>query len=200
MWDEPRQLPPLDLLAAVWQATMTRFYAQRELAERSTARYSPTAQQRLQQDYASSRLYYVYPAAPGIGSVRHPEGIVHRVDVSIRSCSCLMFQERAMPCAHVFALLLHQGTDPYSYIDQAYTIEAYRTQYAVPLLPILTSELEQSSGCDAPAHVTQRGRPPKKRRRRAHEGNTQGSTTCGHCGQAGHNRRTCRNAPVSTSA
>jgi hypothetical protein len=94
-----------------------------------------------------------------------------------------------------------------------YSITTYRNTYKFPMDPIrledfrdiqlyITDDTYRSDGvfaeqvklvATAPNLSQLRGRPKKRRIRKATEGKPKRQLKCGHCKQVGHNRRACRN-------
>jgi hypothetical protein len=89
---------------------------------------------------------------------------------------------------------LWQADDLYNYVHEWYSIEYYRAAYSRHMHLIREEDLGQEySKSEAPILAKQRGRP-KKRRYEQGERAMRRRVVCGHCGQDGHNRRSCRNA------
>ena len=132
-------------------------------------------------------------AEKGLAQVYIPGGSAHIIDLKEKSCSCGEFQEYLIPCRHAVAVCLWQTEDPYKYVDEWYSIEYYRRTYAQHMHPIREEDLvDDYSDCEAPELTQQKGRPKKRRMRRGKKKSKR--NVCGHCGQKGHNRRSCRNA------
>lgn len=68
----------------------------------------------------------------------HGQGIVYMgnlrfyVDLRLKVCSCMKFQEMGYPCSHACALIMKIGGHPYSYIDETYSVDTL-TQMFKPL-------------------------------------------------------------------
>ncbi|OAG31928.1 hypothetical protein NEDG_00403 [Nematocida displodere] len=65
----------------------------------------------------------------------HGQGIVYSgnlrfyVDLRLRVCSCMKFQEMNYPCSHACALITKIGSHPYAYIDEIYSVDTLTHMY-----------------------------------------------------------------------
>ncbi|KAI5181868.1 hypothetical protein NEOKW01_2024 [Nematocida sp. AWRm80] len=65
----------------------------------------------------------------------HGQGIVYvnnlrfYVDLRLKVCSCMKFQEMNYPCSHACALIFKIGGHPYSYIHEMYSIDTLAQMY-----------------------------------------------------------------------
>ena len=148
------------------------------------------AQQQLQKGYSQAHRYVVNSADKGLAKVYTPGSPSYVVDLQEKECSCGKFQKFLIPCCHTIAICLSQAEDPYNYIDNWYSLEYYQLTYSRHMTPIREEDLvEEWSDSEAPILAKQRGQPKKKRFRQG-EGSKR-SMFCEHCGQKGHNRRSC---------
>jgi hypothetical protein len=150
------------------------------------------AAKRLQANWQEARRYKVDSAKKGLAQVYIPNGKSYIVDLKERDYSCGKFQEYLISCQYAIAACIWEGEDPYSYTHNWYSIQNYQNTYSWHMHPIHEEDLEESSECKAPELVKQRGRPKKTRHRRQEKNGH--SYICSHCGQAGHNRHSCRSA------
>jgi MuDR family transposase/SWIM zinc finger len=92
------------------------------------------------------------------GIVRYG-GFRFYVDLKLRVCSCMRFQELLIPCSHACALISKVGSHPYSLIDDIYSIEWLGRMFSVDVNPIVNEPMrcaeERASGRRGP------GRPRK---------------------------------------
>jgi SWIM zinc finger len=149
------------------------------------------AAKRLHSNWQEARRYKVDSAKKGLAQIYILNGNSYIVDLKERDCSCGEFQEYLIPCQHAIAACIWEGEDPYSYTHHWYSIENYQLTYSWHIHPIREEDLvEENSECGAPELAKQRGWPKKTRLRRREKGGC--SHICSHCGQAGHNWRSCR--------
>jgi hypothetical protein len=83
-----------------------------------------------------------------VGSYKNP-GRTYQVDMGRLHCECKRPEISGHPCAHIFAVGLKGGKDPYKYMNTADTMHGYRKQYcdAVRLSPPETGADEDASAC-----------------------------------------------------
>ena len=147
----------------------------------------------LDTNYQKARYFKVTSALDGLAQIYIPNGISYIVNLTEHTCTCGEFQEFLIPYCHAIVVCLWQTIDPYLYIHEWYSVDYYRQIYSCFMHPIWEEDLiEEFDNCIAPKLAKQKGRPKKQRIRR----NDSESRTviCGHCKQAGHNRRSCRHA------
>ena len=193
-WLVARRLPPLQLLNHLWTTMMAKFYIRYHSTFR-TPRITNACYQYLQQQITQSRAYYVIPSdnnqAMVIASKDGHQRIVNLID---KTCTCLDFQDRGIPCRHACAVCTQYCRNAEDYIDSTiYSVSTYRSTYERPLPPFLSDNLSTDDNCKAPNQLTLRGRPPTKRKRRDEQHRTR-INKCSYCHSSEHNRRTCRQA------
>ncbi|XP_019230294.1 PREDICTED: uncharacterized protein LOC109211242 [Nicotiana attenuata] len=119
-----------------------------------------------------------------------------------RKCICGRFQVDELPCPHAWAVLKSKFLMPEDYFSNYYKPNSVVMTYDVPVYP-----LPDRNDWNIPAHVAEEvvlppkwkrppGRPKKKRDKPFSELlQPKNQHSCSICGQGGHNKRTCRNAP-----
>ncbi|XP_071724502.1 uncharacterized protein [Rutidosis leptorrhynchoides] len=60
----------------------------------------------------------------------------HVVNVSDRSCTCMLWKERGLPCRHALAVFLVTGKNPYEFCSGYFSADAYRSTYAESIHPV----------------------------------------------------------------
>ena len=154
----------------------------------------------LDKEYIESRRFFVYESVGGRYQVMIPDGESHIVHLEKKTCTCGVFQDRLLPCRHVISACRHRTDDPYTYVDGYYSRLTYVYTYQMGMLPIRKEDfdldvLDAAEGvCGPPILAKQRGRPKKRRFRRKEEDGRDTRKKCTHCGERGHNRRSCKNA------
>jgi predicted nucleic acid-binding Zn finger protein len=157
-------------------------------------RITDYAQDKLDTSYQHACRYHIESTLDGLAQAYVPNGTTHIVNLRQRSCTCGEFQEHQLPCRHAIAVCLAQAHDPYDYVHTYYSVDFYSKTYEKHMQPIREEDLvDEFSDCEAPILTKQRGQP-KKRRYRHDEAPNRCQVVCGHCGEQGHNRRSCRNA------
>ena len=131
------------------------------------------------------------------------------------TCTCCFIDDYNMLCKHAVAVLQHIRENPSNFKSMVhwYSIATYRNTYQYPMDPIRLEDFKdlkvytQDSEyrdddpfaqqveviATAPRLAQLRGRPKKRRIRKATKGKPKRQLKCGYCKQVGHNRRGCRN-------
>nr|XP_016472825.1 PREDICTED: uncharacterized protein LOC107794808 [Nicotiana tabacum] len=119
-----------------------------------------------------------------------------------RKCVCGRFQIDELSCPHAWAVLKSKFLMPEEYCSSYYKPSTIVMTYDVPVYP-----LPDKNDWNIPEHVAEEvvlppkwkrppGRPKKKRDKNLSELLLpKNQHSCSICGQRGHNKRTCRNAP-----
>ena len=119
----------------------------------------------------------------------------HSTAVSLRDrkCSCRKWEVHGLPCKHACAAIMQTNTSVHSYVDDYFTVEAYRRSYAESIYPIPDSDKPCDDNRDLQIRppITKK-RPDRPRRRRIEsQGVEVRDLHCSRCHEAGHNRRSC---------
>lgn len=134
------------------------------------------------------------------------------VDVVSKNCTCRKWELTGMPCKHAVAAIwdmemnnLHPGS-PESWVHESYWLSTWKNVYGYKINPVNGRNMWFKSQCPStlipPKHMTQVGRPTKKRKMSAGELSEKmakdgklsrlGKTvTCGKCKKQGHNKKSC---------
>ena len=142
------------------------------------------------------------PAGVGVFQVLVRE-YHHIVDLTAKTCDCRRWQLTSIPCRHAVSYLRHERITPESVLQSCYSLEAYNNAYAHSIWPC--KDKSQWEKVDAPqvlppVYEKRVGRPPKARKKQAHEvpGKNGPRLTrhgvtihCKHCSEAGHNSVGC---------
>nr|XP_016443134.1 PREDICTED: uncharacterized protein LOC107768515 [Nicotiana tabacum] len=119
-----------------------------------------------------------------------------------RKCVCGRFQVDELPCPHTWSVLKSKFLMPEEYCSNYYKPNTIVMTYDLQVYP-----LPDRNDWNIPEHVTEEvvlppkwkrplGRPKKKRDKTLSELlQPKNQHSCSICGQVGHNKRTCRNAP-----
>ncbi|KAG8499394.1 hypothetical protein CXB51_005973 [Gossypium anomalum] len=130
----------------------------------------------------------------------------YTVDLSQRICSCRSWQISGIPCSHACAAMYHLRLQPDEYLHEYYHIDTYKKAYSFPMQPINGLHDCEKTGIQPVLPPIERKMPgrPKKNRRMAkdepkklkpgHLSRKGLLMTCTHCGQHGHNKRSCTNS------
>uniref|UniRef100_A0A1S4CSW8 SWIM-type domain-containing protein n=1 Tax=Nicotiana tabacum TaxID=4097 RepID=A0A1S4CSW8_TOBAC len=145
--------------------------------------------------------YTVVPSTEYLHTV-NDGGRNYTVCLLERKCVCGRFQIDELSCPHAWAVLKSKFLMPEEYCSSYYKPSTIVMTYDVPVYP-----LPDKNDWNIPEHVAEEvvlppkwkrppGRPKKKRDKNLSELLLpKNQHSCSICGQGGHNKRTCRNAP-----
>lgn len=119
-----------------------------------------------------------------------------------KSCSCNEWDMTGIPCVHACAGLLQDNKNPYTYVDNYYSVEAYKKAYEGVIMPMPNQANWVKTNSDPllpPHRKIAPGRPKKVRRKAPLEDLHVGKLSkiglpihCSHCGHIDHNARSCK--------
>ena len=215
---EAREKPILAMFEQIRHQLMAWFTARRTLEDKTHGLLVAKAANQLQVITNNrARRYRSEASIPGVlFEVKSLE--THRnyiVNLAQQTCTCSIWQSSGYPCGHAISILLDQKEDPQRYVKPSFTIAAYKKIYEQGLLPLdlanvngdaihspptVVSDDEDSESEDdsvlPPSTRRPPGRPRKRRIRGQHDEVDRQKRVfrCSRCGEAGHSRRTCREA------
>ena len=116
------------------------------------------------------------------------------------SCTCRDWDVRGIPCKHALVAITSARKEIYDYCDQYFKTVNYRAAYDDFVRPMRGREywirLETDAIVYPPLAQLQAGR--RKTTLKESKDNGKKKRKCSSCGALGHNKCTCRYAPVST--
>lgn len=150
-WLPARDIPALYSMLSIWNTLGEKCY-QRQRKTQPTGRLTNSAWKHIKSEEAESSRYKLINSTQGIAHVSTPSGAAHIVNFLERTCTCLEFQDRKLPCRHAMAVCKEQTLDPKDYTSQLYSVNTYRNIYSddYALEPIRIEDLKPSSFCRAP--------------------------------------------------
>ena len=200
---EARELPILSMFEKIKCQLMTRHYNKRkELENEMTSSFCPKIRKKLAKNAEFANVCYALPAGVGVFQVLVRE-YHHIVDLTAKTCDCRRWQLTSIPCRHAVSYLRHERITPESVLQSCYSLEAYNNAYAHSIWPCKDkSQWEKVDAAQVllPIYEKRVGRPPKARKKQAHEvpGKNGPRLTrhgvtihCKHCSEAGHNSAGC---------
>ena len=201
---EARELPILTMIQKIKSQLMVRHYnKQKDLAEKWLGMaICPKIRKKLDRHAEFSNTCYPVPSGNGIFEV-HDREWHYVVDLFGKHCECRRWQLTGIPCSHAISCLKHERIPENSVLPNCYSIDAFKNAYGCNIFPCSEKSSWENVGgpeVQPPKYEKKVGRPPKARRRAAHE--VQGPNGprlskygviihCSHCGQAGHNSASC---------
>lgn len=136
----------------------------------------------------------------------------HIMDLTAKTCDCRRWQLTGIPCCHAVSCLRHERIAPESVLPNCYSLDAYNSAYAYNIWPCRDkSQWEKIDAQEVlpPVYEKRVGRPPKARKKQAHEVPGKNGPRlsrhgvamhCSHCKEAGHNSAGCNLKRMGFSA
>jgi len=201
---EARELPILSMLQRIKGQLMARHYnKQKEVQEKwGGMLICPKIRKKLARHAEMANTCYVIPSGSGVFEV-HDREWQFNVDIGGRHCDCKRWSLTGIPCSHAISCLRHERIPEESVLPWCYSTEAFKKAYGCYIHPCNDKSTWEKVGgpqVQPPVYEKRVGRPPKARRKAAHEvGGPNGprltkhgvTMHCSHCGEPGHNSATC---------
>lgn len=148
-WLDIRSLPALQLLSQLWTTMMVKFY-ERYHRQQKTSRLTDYAYKFLHGQGTIGRNYI--PSDDDQGMVISGKDGHHRiVNLALKTCTCLEFQDQGIPCRHACAMCTEYYHDAEQSVDMTvYSLQTYRETYERSLAPFLSEELSSDDDSGAP--------------------------------------------------
>lgn len=191
-WLPARDLPAVPLLGWIWNHVMNLFFERRGKTFKNN-RLTDLATNWLEKEKGASATYRVLSSTMQRAVVEAPSGGQHIVEMDARTCTCLEFQDRKLPCKHAIAVCKEHNLEPEDYVSIIYSVEEYRSTYQGALPPVMM-DVPLSDTCLAPfLGQKKKGRNKKKRIRREElvRKAIKKVVRCSLCKSPHHNKRTC---------
>jgi hypothetical protein len=173
---EARRLPWLFALDLLWHHTMETFYKRYEQGRKDYDDYQVYSDTRFYSHYwdrerADAGRYEVQPTSRAHGTALVKIGQnsrkAYKVNIQERTCDCLAWQDRRVPCRHAFAAIEFFGAEAEDYAYNFTTTEAYEFIYRGTLHPCPIDQLSPNEKILPPIPSSKKkGRPKATRYRR----------------------------------
>jgi hypothetical protein len=203
-----RLLLPFGFFQSYMTKFMTESWNRRQMAKQWTKEgqlLTKYAHDLLGEEQSKAAYYNAVPSDDNLVFVHNTRGrtiVNRRVDLTSRSCTCIMFDQHGIPCHHFIAALEYHGKseEMFSSVDHYYTTESFLTLYGAsesnPIELVLSEQLTTNLNDHPPPIVSKPGRTKQRRYPSSgdpshHVGRLQRLPKCGSCGQSGHNKRSC---------
>lgn len=206
---DARYKPIIDMLEDIRNGVKERLERRRKVVEKWQGEYCPRILTRLEKNIDEHRCFcttyngnYKFEVRMGL------DGYV--VDTQARSCSCRMWELSGIPCSHAVSAIYYLNDDPRKYIDSSLMVDKCKQAYGECMSSMNGRNLwprDETDPIRPPPKRRMPGRPQKARRKGLNEETRKvGSTVkliekgremhCTNCKQLGHNKRSCKTAPV----
>ena len=155
-WLAARDMPALHLLKKIWEDTMNIMFTRQTRKFKSGNRVTDLAWNHIQQAKENSRRYTTSSSTgtEAMVTVYHTEGTQHIVCLKSeeRQCTCLELQDLRLPCRHCIAICKEHNLEPENYVDEIYSVNAYRQTYNPQdaMHCVRMEEIKADPNCKAP--------------------------------------------------
>ncbi|XP_071690280.1 uncharacterized protein [Rutidosis leptorrhynchoides] len=131
-----RSQPVLDLLDAIREKFMVRFYNERKLVEKWNGTLVPMAKSYINNISKNLGEYEVLRSSDNRAQVKF-KGRQWEVVLNERTCTCRVWQVKGLPCKHAAAFIASIRDSLDKHVDQYFTIEKFKEAYALEISPML---------------------------------------------------------------
>ena len=206
---EARDQPIISMMEAIREYLMERIQKRRAAMKKYKLDGRPLIREIVEEMVKHAAQWKITWNSSSGYQAKGPRGAQFAVDLDKNECTCNLWALSGIPCSHAIAALHRAKKDPYKMLANCYHREVFFTIYDNVLQPI-NGDIQWPQSdmleLDPPASVTQSGRPKKARKRDVTEGKDHGKRLrrrtvihCRKCGGIGHNAKTCKNPPKSST-
>lgn len=128
---------------------MVRNQGRRNWIERQTGDICPRIAKQLEKLKDASAFCFSSYAGGRKFQVKEVEGEQFAVDIGDRTCTCRKWDISGIPCKHGITALSLEGMKPEDYVDECYSVAAYKCAYEPIVCP-----------CNGPNNWPKTGFPP----------------------------------------
>ncbi|XP_019254886.1 PREDICTED: uncharacterized protein LOC109233461 [Nicotiana attenuata] len=198
-----RDLPILHLLEYMMKLVQDWHHANKKNAIETSTKLAKKYEDIMRENHITSQTMTVKPSTDYLCTVIEDEK-QFVVNLGERTCTCIRFQIDEMPCPHALAVVTYKSLDAYEYCSIYYSADYLLKTYEIPVYPV-----SDESTWDIPREILEDvvlpptgrikpGRPKKLRIQLPESQAKRCKTSCGQCGQEGHNRKTCESLREKT--
>nr|XP_043633677.1 uncharacterized protein LOC122604879 [Erigeron canadensis] len=191
-----RYQPVLDLLDAIRDKFMVRFYKKRKIAEKWKGTLVPKAKRYINNISKNLGEYKVHRSSDNRAEVNF-KGKRWEVVLNERKCTCRVWQVKGLPCIHAAAFIGSIRDNNWdNYVDRYYIVAKFKEAYALEIAPIGKGSMGAQSdrGKDISTNY-QTSTWTTKKKRIVPSNEPKRRQRCARCGQYVHRDKTCKNRP-----
>ena len=199
-----RELPPLQLMVAIYNYEMRNFFERLKAATEWKQVLARHPHELFVSALKDSKRMRVVAASDRAGLVTGSTGNQYTVLLAEdptkthSSCTCGVPNLMLLPCAHLCAFAAAVKKPAVQYSHALWRTSAWRHTYSVPYVPVSSDNLA-SNDLSPPDYRVKKGRPQKERKEAGkgpsstpHPSNTQPAPSfCRKCGEASHTAKQC---------
>lgn len=203
-----RDKPVITCLEFIREYIMKKLVIVQKTIDKAVGPLTPTATKTLDKIKSQAADYRAVFCGNGKYQVTGQAVDQFVVDMGQQSCTCNKWEITGIPCKHTIAAIWEMRLNneevgiPETWVHPTYWLKTWKEMYSFKVAPINGRSMWEKSPCPTkilpPKHHVPIGRPKKKRRRSATEGDGDRVSTktksvkCSKCGNVGHNGRSCK--------
>ncbi|KAL2937962.1 ATP synthase subunit b [Bienertia sinuspersici] len=199
-----RVRPIMGLLEAIRRSCMVRIGNRQALCQSWESQdVTPYAKEQIRKISEEARTCQLYVS--GNGKYEVVEGkTTFPIDLVQMKCMCGKWQISGIPCKHALRVINNSRLNPYTYVNDYYSVHKYKQAYALSIQPMPDPsqwQPRETPNIHPPEVKRTVGRPPRNRRREPGEqpkGKRSVAVKCSKCGEMGHNKRACMGGLTAT--
>ncbi|XP_013745523.2 uncharacterized protein LOC106448146 [Brassica napus] len=198
---EAREYPILALVEFIISKLMNWFSERRNVTNNGSGSFTPRVLEIIAGNFEQSGGMLASKINNFKYEVRTKEGESFHIYLSVKSCSCNVFQTLMISCSHAISAVIKSKTRVETLVSGVYSLECLATAYKDEIFPIsnnMTGEHRNIGAVDMevlpPATKRPPGRPRKSRILSTGEIRMKAPRkkhVCSRCKGSGHNRATC---------
>lgn len=196
---DEKSLPPMEVLDAIRQKILGKFYVRRNLADKLSGKVLPSVMKQL---HAAGRGLVGYVVRKGPDLTAEVSGVHKnltpwRHPVDLKGKVCRKWQMTGLPCTHAHNTIgCYRNLDLADFVDPYYSVSKFKAAYAgtIPTMTDKSQWQQVDLGYKIWPLVLKRsaGRPRTRRIVGVEEGGAgKKRYRCKRCGQFGHQQKTC---------
>ncbi|XP_027156674.1 uncharacterized protein LOC113757758 [Coffea eugenioides] len=204
-----RDQPIISMMEAIREYLMEKIQKRRAAMKKYKLNGGPLIREIVEERVKRAVQWKITWNSSSGNQAKGPRRAQFAVDLDKNECTCNLWALSGIPCSHAIAALHRAKKDPHKMLANCYHREVFFNIYDNVLQPI-NGDIQWPQSdmleLDPPASVTQPGRPKKVRKRDVTEGKDHGKRLrkrvvihCRKCGGIGHNAKTCKNPPKSST-
>lgn len=197
---EGRDMPVAALVDFIRVKTMSFMAKRRDIGRSWTSVVVPNIEKKIKEIVAGIGGWTAIKSNDGVFEVHFGvnSNSSHKVDLVQGTCCCNVWRIRRLPCEHAVFCILSSEKNIYDYVDNVWSVEAYRNAYSHAIHPVGSEDFGLMANDEAVESVkvpdTKRkvGRPKERRVPNKGSEPQKKARICSKCNQSTfHNRRTC---------
>ncbi|XP_022562643.1 uncharacterized protein LOC111208155 [Brassica napus] len=202
---EARKKPLSEMLEDIRRQCMVRNAKRAIIASHSKTKFTKKVHLEVEKTKEKAKDCIRYMACGNVHEI-DDGGVAYSVDMDLKTCGCLKWQLRGIPCIHASCVITAKKLKMEDSVSKYYTSDMWRVTYSRGIRPVqgmkLWPRMNRLPVLPPPYRLGNRGRPSNYDRKKGANESSSSSTklgrekrmmTCSNCLDTGHNKTTCSN-------